>query len=78
MQYCGPADYNICKSDAFNSKILGSKCNAIFGRKAINKDSREHSSEYIMIGSNIKHAPAFKNISSNGMKSLRKRAHEVN
>ena len=77
MQFCGPADYNITKSDTFNSKIQGNKCNTIFARKAINRDAREHSNEYIMIGNNIKHAPAYRNHPSY-KKSLRKKAHENN
>lgn len=77
MQFCGPGDYNISKSDAVNSKILGNQCQTVFGRKAINVDAREHSNEYIMIGSNVKHAPAYKNHPM-GKKSLRKRAFEVN
>ena len=55
MQFCGPGDYNINKSDAVNSKILGNQCQTVFGRKAMNVDAREHSNEYIMIGSNVKH-----------------------
>lgn len=77
MQFVGPADYNICDTDTQNSKIRGPLCNAVFGRKPMNVDARENAGEYIMVGQNIKHAPAYKNVPT-GKQSLRKRAHDVN
>ena len=58
----GPANYNVRDTDIQNSKVAGAKCNAVFGRKPMNIDAREHAHEYIMVGSNVKHAPANHNL----------------
>ena len=45
----------------------------------MNQDARDYSNEYIMIGNNLRHTPAYHNANMpSNKKSLRKRAHEVN
>ena len=77
MRYVGPGKYNVGDADGVNSKLSGAKCNAVFGRKPVNLDSRENAQEYVMLGQNVKHAPLYTNPSMS-RQSLRKRAAHIN
>lgn len=77
MRYVGPGKYNVGDADGVNSKLKGAKCNAVFGRKPANLDSRENAQEYVMLGQNVKHAPLYTNPTMS-RQSLRKRAAHIN
>ena len=78
MQWVGPGKYNVRETDNQNSKLRGSLCSTIFGRKPMNLEARSNPQEYIMVGHSIKHTPAYKNAPPRSKSSLRKRVHQCN